>query len=123
MEPIVALSRVAWNLIPGLPSRRRVFGKNCPALVIPLASLYPRIVLNDVPAENPVSEPGPKINLAKILDEEDDSFRLEYPTPAGGKSFMRLDASTYEGAIREAKNYLGVGEDDRDEKGNLWQFD
>lgn len=85
--------------------------------------LYPVCVLADLSGEHSDLEPEAKINLAKILDQDDDSFCLEYPIRTGGKSFMRLEAATYEGAIREAKAYLGVGADDRDEQGNLWQFD
>ncbi len=81
-------------------------------------------VVNDLPGKNePGGETAEKINLARILDEEDDSFCLEYPNRSGAKSFMRLEAATYEGAIREAKSYLGIGLDDRDEHGTLWQFD
>jgi hypothetical protein len=80
-------------------------------------------VVNDLPGNEPAGETAQNINLARILDEEEDSFSLEYPNGSGGKSFMRLEAATYEGAIREAKSYLGVGADDRDEKGALWQFD
>jgi hypothetical protein len=80
-------------------------------------------VLSDLPEENGVIAPAGKISLAKILDQEDDSFCLEYPTHAGATTVMRLEAATYEGAIREAKAYLGIGDDDRDEKGSLWQID
>ena len=80
-------------------------------------------MLSDLPGENGVVDPAGKISLARILDQEDDSFCVEYPTHTCETSVMRLEATTYEGAIREAKSYLGIGEDNRDEKGFLWQFD
>ena len=33
---------------------------------------------------------------------------------------MRLDAFTYEKAIREARTYLGINGDDLDEAGDKW---
>jgi hypothetical protein len=33
---------------------------------------------------------------------------------------MRLDAFTYERAVREAKSYLGINGDDLDEAGDQW---
>gem|GEM_PF-1973437 len=81
-------------------------------------------MVNDLPGKSESGgETAEKFNLARILDEEDDTFCLEYSNRSGAKSFMRLEASTYEGAIREAKSYLGIGKDDRDEQGVLWQFD
>jgi hypothetical protein len=33
---------------------------------------------------------------------------------------MRLDALTYEEALHEARSYLGIKDDDRDEAGDQW---
>jgi hypothetical protein len=46
---------------------------------------------------------------ARILDgDEDDDFTLE-------------EATTYEKAIREAKSFLGINEDNCDEDGESWE--
>ena len=71
------------------------------------------------PVAPPVTEAS-RIKSGRILDEEDESFSLEYDDTRGQKNQMRLDALTYEGAIREARSYLGIGDDDRDEDGDLW---
>ena len=60
------------------------------------------------------------IKFARILDGEDGEFTLEYDNTRGQKNTMRLDALTYEGAIREARSFLGIQPDDRDEDGDLW---
>jgi hypothetical protein len=36
---------------------------------------------------------------------------------------MRLDSLTYEKAIREAKLYLGINEDNQDPDGTLWEVE
>ena len=54
---------------------------------------------------------------ATILDQGRDQFALEYDNTLGRKNQMRLDAVTYERAIREARVFLGINEDDRDEAG------
>jgi len=79
-------------------------------------------VLSDLPEENKTAAPEENVKLARILDEEDDSFCLEYPTGQGATTAMRLEASTYERALREARSYLGIGDDNRDEAGFLWQI-
>jgi len=61
------------------------------------------------------------VKRATIVDEEGDTFSLEYDTTVGTRNVMRLDAGTYDAAIREAKTFLGITED-RDEDGNLWEF-
>jgi hypothetical protein len=58
--------------------------------------------------------------VAKILDEDGGGFGLEYDDTRGRKNRMRLDARTYEGAIREARSFLGVQPDDRDADGDRW---
>ncbi|MBI2946509.1 MAG: hypothetical protein HYY23_02615 [Verrucomicrobia bacterium] len=60
---------------------------------------------------------------ARILDEEDGSFGLEYDNTRGEKNTMRLDAFTYERAILEAKSFLGIKDDNCDEAGDLWELD
>jgi hypothetical protein len=60
------------------------------------------------------------VKRATILDEGRDQFALEYENTLGRKNQMRLDAFTYERAIREARTFLGIGEDDRDEAGDQW---
>jgi hypothetical protein len=57
---------------------------------------------------------------ATILDQGRDQFALEYEDTLGRKNQMRLDAFTYEKAIREARSFLGVNQDDFDEAGDQW---
>jgi hypothetical protein len=57
---------------------------------------------------------------ATILDQGREQFALEYEDTLGRKNEMRLDAATYERAIREAKSYLGINGDDLDEAGDQW---
>jgi len=57
---------------------------------------------------------------ATILDQGRDQFALEYENTLGRKNQMRLDAVTYERAIREARIFLGINEDDHDEAGDQW---
>ncbi len=61
-----------------------------------------------------------RAKVARILDEDDGSFGLEYDDTRGQKNLMRLDALTYEGAIREARSFLEIQPDDRDADGSLW---
>ncbi len=63
------------------------------------------------------------MKIARILDEEGGCFRLEYDNDLGHKLNMRLDALSYERALREAKGYLEVGEDDRDPEGTQWEIE
>ena len=63
------------------------------------------------------------MKIAKILDEADGNFRLEYDTAQGHKQNTRLDALTYEQALREAKRYLEIGEDGRDSEGAQWDIE
>ena len=57
---------------------------------------------------------------ATILNPDSSDFAMEYDNNLGKKNHMRLDAGTYEKAIREAKSYLGINEDDCDEAGDRW---
>jgi len=61
------------------------------------------------------------MKAARILDWEDDVFGLEYDNNLGQRNTMRLDAATYEKAIREAKSYLGINTENLDEAGTLWE--
>ena len=63
------------------------------------------------------------MKIAKVLDREHESFALEYDDTRGTKNMMRLDALTYERAIREAKAFLGIDDDNRDADGDLWQVE
>jgi hypothetical protein len=58
--------------------------------------------------------------VATIFDQDHGGFVLEYDNSLGKKNTMRLDATTYEQAIREAKSFLGVRNDDNDADGHPW---
>jgi len=57
---------------------------------------------------------------ATILDEGPTQFALEYDNTVGRKNQMRLEAVTYENALREARTYLGINADNQDEAGDQW---
>ena len=63
------------------------------------------------------------MKIARIQDEPGGAFRLEYDDTLGHKRNTRLDAMTYERAIREARSYLEIGEDDRDSEGTQWDVE
>ena len=63
------------------------------------------------------------MKTARILDQENDTFDLEYDDTRGTKNRMRLDALTYEKAIQEAKSFLGINEDNQDGDGCLWEVE
>ena len=63
------------------------------------------------------------MKTARILDQENDTFDLEYDDTRGTKNRMRLDSLTYEKAIQEAKLYLGINEDNQDPDGDLWEVE
>lgn len=63
------------------------------------------------------------MKIAKILDQDGDTFAVEYDNTIGKKNRMRLEATTYEGAIQEAKSYLGINAEDTDGDGTLWQVE
>jgi hypothetical protein len=69
------------------------------------------------------SSPGLTMKAARILDWEDDVFGLEYDNNLGQRNTMRLDAGTYEKAVREAKSYLGINTENLDEAGTLWEIE
>ena len=61
------------------------------------------------------------MKTAKVLDADDGTFGLEYDDTRGSRNTMRLDAWTYEGALREARSFLGIKADGRDEDGSSWE--
>ena len=63
------------------------------------------------------------MKTGKILEQEDETFGLEYDDTRGTRNTMRLDALTYERAIREAKSYLGINAENLDEDGTLWEIE
>ncbi len=63
------------------------------------------------------------MKTARILDQEHDTFALEYDDTRGTKNMMRLDALTYEKAIQEAKSFLGIDGDNHDADGNVWEVE
>jgi hypothetical protein len=63
------------------------------------------------------------MNVARIVDQDRGAFGLEYDNSLGKKNTMRLDALTYESAIREARSFLGISDDDHDEEGTLWHVE
>jgi len=63
------------------------------------------------------------MKIARILDESGGSFLLEYDNMVGRKHTMRLEAFTYEAALREGRSYLGIGDDARDPEGAEWDIE
>ncbi len=67
--------------------------------------------------------PAPLMKIARIFDEDGGTFGLEYDNTLGKKHTMRLDAVTYEHALREAKSFLDINADDHDGDGNHWHIE
>ncbi|HTD85670.1 MAG TPA: hypothetical protein VK850_03760 [Candidatus Binatia bacterium] len=63
------------------------------------------------------------MKIARIYDQDANTFALEYDNTVGKKNTMRLEATTYEGAIREAKAFLGIGAENTDADGTEWQVE
>jgi len=63
------------------------------------------------------------MKIARILDEFGGTFRLEFDDTLGHKQNSRLDATSYEQALREAKAYLEIGDGDRDSEGAQWDIE
>ena len=63
------------------------------------------------------------MKTAKVLDTDDGGFGLEYDNTRGSRNTMRLDALTYEGALREARSFLGIKVDQQDADGTEWQVE
>ncbi len=63
------------------------------------------------------------MKIARIFDETGGAFGLEYDNTLGKKHAMRLEAFTYEKALREAKSFLGISIHDRDADGTQWDLE
>ena len=63
------------------------------------------------------------MKIARILDEPGGTFRVEYDNARGHKQNTRLEAMSYEQALREARSYLEIGDDDRDSAGIQWDIE
>jgi len=63
------------------------------------------------------------MKIARIFDQDSDTFAVEYDNSIGKKNRMRLEATTYEGAIREAKVFLGINAENKDGDGTLWEVE
>lgn len=63
------------------------------------------------------------MKIARILDEPGGGFLLEYDNTLGRKQTMRLEALTYEAALREARSYLDIGDDAQDPEGAEWDLE
>jgi hypothetical protein len=57
---------------------------------------------------------------AIVIDEGPSQFALEYDNTVGRKNQMRLEAETYERALREARSFLSIDENDQDPAGDQW---
>lgn len=60
------------------------------------------------------------MKFATILDLGPGLFAVEYDNTLGKKNQMRLDAGTYQSAVREARSFLGINDNDHDETGDQW---
>ena len=63
------------------------------------------------------------MKMARILDEPGGTFRVEYDNARGHKQTTRLEAMTYEQALREARSYLEIGEGDCASSGAQWDIE
>ena len=63
------------------------------------------------------------MKTATILDQQYGTFALEYDNNLGKKNTMRLEALTYDRALREARQFLGIQADDYDQDGNHWDVE
>lgn len=72
---------------------------------------------------SPRQAPVDIFKAGRILDGPDGAFRLEYDDTLGHKRNTRLDAMRCEQAVREARSYLEIGEDDRDPEGAQWDIE
>jgi hypothetical protein len=64
-----------------------------------------------------------KDKIARIVDAEDGTFTLDYENTLGKVNSMRLEAQTYDGALREARSFLELSADDRDAHGLQWHIE
>jgi hypothetical protein len=63
------------------------------------------------------------MKIARIVDQDGGTFGLEYDNTLGKKNIMRLEALTYENALREAKSFLEVDSQDHDADGTQWDIE
>jgi hypothetical protein len=77
----------------------------------------------DKSATPSASQHNEPVKFARILDEDGGVFGLEYDNTLGKKNTMRLDALSYENALREARSFLGINAEDRDAEGAHWNID
>ena len=63
------------------------------------------------------------MKIACILDQDDGTFILEYDNTLGKKHTMRLDAETYNNAVREARSFLEIDAENRDGDGIEWNIE
>ena len=63
------------------------------------------------------------MNIATILEQAGGIFCLEYEDTLGHKQTMRLEAHTYESALREAKAFLEISDNDHDSAGIQWDLE
>lgn len=63
------------------------------------------------------------MKIARILDEPGGEFGLEYDNTLGKKNQMRLDALTYEQALREARSFLEINAEGCDADGTPWDIE
>jgi hypothetical protein len=85
-----------------------------------------RLLLRPVEPTPRVASPGLRSSqrkVAAVLDDDEGGFMLEYDNTRGEKNTMRLDGVSYAGAIREARSFLGIGTDDRDEDECEWSVE
>lgn len=68
----------------------------------------------------PITPTRSAVKIGRILEESGGGFGLEYDNTRGQKYSMRLDALTYDGAVREARSFLEIAPDDRDADGDPW---
>jgi hypothetical protein len=111
LEPseLLALIPKTISIIPTAKSAMQI------GLFMFQTSLSPDIlILGETPAI---------MKIARILDEPGGTFRLEYDDTLGHKRNTRLDAMTYDQAVREARSYLEIGEGDRDSEGTQWDIE
>ena len=79
-----------------------------------------RISSNEPATTGANAEALKAMKCATISEQARGVFGLEYDNTLGKKHSMRLDATSYEKALREARSYLGINEYDHDEAGDQW---
>lgn len=64
-----------------------------------------------------------RAKIARVLDRPNGGFGLKYDNTRGEKNMMRLEALSYESAIREGKEFLGINSDNCDEDNMVWDIE